>query len=107
VRRAFALILGLLLIALAGCGSKPKPEMEVSVRQNGESLVVQVKTKNFRVPADGHVHIRLDDGPEIMAWSETYTIPKVSPGQHVVHVELSDLEHRNLGVKQSIPVEVK
>jgi len=100
----------LLAVALlvAGCRStKPKPTMDFSLEQQGESLVVRVKVAGMQIPTDGHVHIRVDDGPEAMAYTSTYTIPKITKGKHRVSVELSDMQHEYLGVKQEKEIEIK
>jgi hypothetical protein len=97
-----------LALVLGGCrANRPQPGLEVSVLQQGEGLTIIVKTTNFSVPRDGHIHIRLDDGPEAMAYSQTYTIPRVSPGNHKVTVQLSDTAHRNLGIQVEKTIEIK
>lgn len=105
------LVLSLAVVAVlaAGCGrpERPKPTLDFTLEQQGESLVVQVSVKGLAVPEQGHVHLFLDDGPETMAYSTTYQFPKVAPGLRKVRVELSDLQHRNLGVSVTKEIEVK
>ena len=111
MRRAVGLLLTLVLVAtvLGGCraGGRPKPALDFTLEQQGESLVVQVSIEGLKVPEQGHVHLFLDDGPETMAYSTTYQFPKVAPGLHKVRVELSDLAHRNLGVSLTKEIEMK
>lgn len=109
MRRAFALVLlTLALVGLTACSrQRPAPQMDFTLEQQGESLVVRVQVQNFRVPADGHVHVRLDDGPEAMVYQTTYTFPKVAPGTHTISVQLSDMQHNYLGSPQSKEITVK
>jgi len=106
---ALLLAVSVLLALLAGCSrtERPKPEFDFTVAQKGEGLSVQVETGSFRVPQDGHVHIKLDDGPEAMIYSRTYTIPKVTPGVHKVSIQLSDPQHNYFGESKEKTVEIK
>lgn len=95
-------------LLLGGCGAeRPQPSMDFTVVQTGKGITIQVFTTNFQVPQDGHIHIWINDGPETMAFQNTYTIPELPPGVHRVTVDLSDLKHNNLGLKQSKEVEVR
>ncbi|MFZ5828294.1 MAG: hypothetical protein ACOY94_28645 [Bacillota bacterium] len=105
--RIFVLALLLLTLALTGCGGRPEPTLEVSAEQRGSGLVILMKTTNFRLGQDGHAHVRLNGGPEAMIYSNTYTIPKLDPGVYTIEVELSNVKHENLGIKQTIQHEVK
>jgi hypothetical protein len=111
IRRRWAgglLALVSLLLLLTGCGKeRPKPEIDFTLEQKGEGIAIVVTTTGFTVPKDGHIHIRVDGGPEAMAYSNTYTIPKVSLGKHSVEVGLSDMQHRDLGVTKTKEIEVK
>jgi hypothetical protein len=110
LRRLGAGLLAVLLVALmlAGCQSQQtKPEFSFTAEQKGEGLTILVKTTNFRIGKDGHVHIRLDDGPETMAYGPSYTIPKVAPGKHTVIVGLYDPAHKPLGQDQTKEIEIK
>ncbi len=96
-----------LLLILAGCGGKPQPTLSASAEQKGEGMVVYIQTTNFRIGPDGHVHVRLNGGEEAMVYANTYTIPKLDPGHYVIDVELSNAKHENLGVKQTLELEIK
>lgn len=104
-------LLGVLLagaLLLGGCkAERPAPTVDFTAEQQGQSLVITVQTTNFRIPGDGHWHVRLNDGPEAMAYSKVYTIPNVAPGTYKVYVELSDLKHQDLGVSATREIVVK
>jgi hypothetical protein len=42
-----------------------------------------------------------------MIYGSTYTIPELKPGLYTIEVELQDLQHKYLGVKQTLHYEVK
>jgi len=107
VRRALVGTLLFAILLLAGCGAKPAPTLSVTAEQKGEGMVIHIATTNFQVGPDGHVHVRLNGGDEAMIYANTYTIPKLEPGRYTVDVELSNAKHENLGVKQSLQVEIK
>lgn len=105
---AVFLAASLALLLLAGCrAERPAPAFDFTLEQSGEALVVKVETGTFKVPEDGHVHIRLDDGPETMIYKTTYTVPKVAAGRHKVTVELSDPQHNYFGVRKEKEIEIK
>ncbi|HYG59404.1 MAG TPA: hypothetical protein VD902_15185 [Symbiobacteriaceae bacterium] len=99
----------LVTLLAAGCraASKPVPTLDFTLEQEGEGLVVRVQVTGMQVPEQGHVHVYLDDGPEAMAYTTTYRIPKVAPGAHKVRVELSDMQHRPLGVSLTKEITIK
>ncbi len=105
------LVLVLLLALATGCSKQSAPKtgvaLEVTLAQKGEGIAISVQTTGFQVPKDGHIHISVDGGPQVMAYSNTYTIPKVAPGVHKVEVGLSDMQHNDLGVTQTKEIEVK
>ncbi|HYF96221.1 MAG TPA: hypothetical protein VD969_28770 [Symbiobacteriaceae bacterium] len=109
MRRAMVLgWLAAVLLLLAGCrAARPQPEFDFTVEQKGAGLTVRVETGTFRVPQDGHVHIRLDDGPETMIYSKSYTIPKVALGTHRITIQLSDPRHNYFGVSKEKTVDIK
>lgn len=106
VRRALLVLVVVAGLVFSGCG-RPKPEMEFTVQQVGKGLEIRVEMTGFAVPRDGHVHIRIDDGPEVMVYTPVYTIPEIAPGIYKVSVDLSDKQHRDLAVGKSKTVEIK
>lgn len=106
VRQILVLALLLLTLGATGCGRRPDPTLEVSAEQRGSGLVIQMKTTNFRLGKDGHAHVRLNGGPEAMIYANTYTIPEIEPGIYTIEVELANVKHENLGIKQTIQYEV-
>lgn len=107
MKRFTGLMLALLLaVALVGC-SKPQPTLKVTVEQVGTGLLIRMETTNFVIGKDGHAHIRLNGGPEVMPSTTSYTIPNVKPGKYKVFVELSKPDHGPIGVQQEVEIEVK
>lgn len=102
-----AVILLIATLLVTGCAEKPKPALKVTAEQKGTNLVIHMETTHFEIGKDGHAHIRLDGGPEVMPYTATYTVPNVKPGKHKVWVELSDPSHVPLGVQQAVQIETK
>lgn len=110
MRRVGAGLLAVLLVALvlSGCrAQRTVPAFDFTLEQKGESLVVRVETGTFKIGKDGHIHIRMDDGPEAMAYGATYTIPKVQPGKHTITLGLSDPQHNPIGENKTKEIEIK
>lgn len=107
--RSLRLLLVFLLTAsllLAACG-RPAPSMDFELEQVGRGLRITVQTTGFLVSRDGHVHIRINDGPEVMAYTNVYTIPNLEPGRYEVWVDLSDRRHKDLGLARTKSIELK
>lgn len=94
-------------LPLSGCAKRPEPTLSVTIQQSGKDLVIRMQTTNFKIGTDGHVHLRMDDGPVVMPMTEEYTLPNAPPGKHAIWVELSNISHVSLGVEQTVQVEVK
>lgn len=108
IRRMLVLALVLLTLTLAACGGKKsEPQLQVSAEQKGSGLVLRLQTTDFAIGKDGHAHVRLNGGDEAMIYAYTYTIPELQPGLYTIEVELSNLKHENLGVKQTLQHEQK
>jgi len=107
--RRWAIALVLAALALAGCGGQRSeaPKLSVTASQEDGALVVHVKTENWQVGKDGHVHIYLNDGPEAMIYGYTYRVPDIEPGEYKIHVELANRRHEHIGVSETIYFEVK
>lgn len=108
MKRTVGIVLLAALVLLAACGApKAKPTLAVTAEQVGTDLVIKMETGNFEIGKDGHAHLRLDGGPEVMPNTAAYTVPNIKPGKHKVWVELSDPGHVPLKVQQEIEVETK
>jgi hypothetical protein len=106
--RVWMLVLAMAIgLVAVGCSSSVKPTLAVRLEQSDKNLVIQLDTTGFVIGKDGHVHLKLDDGPIAMPVKPTYTIPNVKPGKHTVWVELSDKNHNPIGVQQSADIEFK
>jgi len=105
---AVMLVAVMALLLLAGYrAERPGRGFGFAPAQSGGARVRTVQTGSFKVPDNGHVHIRIDDGPETMIYKTTYTVPKVAPGRHKVTVELSDPQHNYFGVRKEKEIEIK
>jgi hypothetical protein len=70
----------------------------------GEEYPLQYDLK----PGKGgdHFHVWVDDkrGPAIHDYKGTYTLPKLTPGEHVIYIGVVDKGHVSTGPKKSIVV---
>lgn len=110
MKRWLVVSLVILMAAMlaVGCGkSKAKPTLEVSAKQNGSDVVVDIKTTDFQIGRDGHLHLQMDDGVQVMPFTNEYIIPNVSAGHHKIFVELADMMHNPLNVNQTVEIDVK
>jgi len=105
VRLCLAGVLALSILA-AGC-TKPQPTLQVHAEQVDKDLVIKIQTTNFKVGRNGHIHLRINGGPEVMLLSDTYRLTNAAPGVYSIFVELSDPNHRNLDVDQRVEVLVQ
>ena len=106
-RRVWAMAaLIVLLGVLAGC-ARPPAELHGRVEVDGQTVAVRYDLRNFRLGRDGHVHISLDGGPEVMAGVDGYTFRQVAPGRHTVSVYVTDARHQPTELKQTVPFEVR
>jgi hypothetical protein len=55
-------------------------------------------------PGGHHIHVWVDDkrGPGIHDLKGMYTLPKLSPGEHVITIKMVDKEHSPTGFEKSI-----
>jgi len=58
---------------------------------------------------DDHFHVWINDkkSPAQRTTKGTYTLPKLSPGKHVIYVKLVDKAHTPTGPEQTIHVTAK
>jgi hypothetical protein len=105
--RVLMLVLAAIGLVAVGCSSTVKPTLAVQLVQKDKDLAIQMDTTGFVIGKDGHVHLKLDDGPIAMPTKPTYTIPGVKPGKHTIWVELSDKNHNPIGVQQTAEIDFK
>lgn len=81
---------------VAGCGNAETAARPwtATVRVDGRRAVITVAVPGWHVGADYHPHFSLSDGPEVMAYTETYTFSNLKPGSHTVRVIIADSQHR-------------
>ena len=108
-RRAFLLVAAVGLVALAMAQAQPpslrilSPENGVVVAGPDVELRMEVKGVELTPRRSGngaYVMLRLDDTPPVKAYSDSFTFQGVTPGNHVVRVEL----RRSDGSQLSPPV---
>lgn len=99
-------VLALSTVLVGGCAKTP-PTLQVDAQQVGKDLVITMATTNFKVGQSGHVHMRINGGPEVMLMGNTYTLANAAPGTYSIFVQLSDPNHRPLNVDKTVEVLVK
>jgi hypothetical protein len=118
-RRAAALLVPLLLIALPGCSSEKKssapqaPDRPVTQarvqilspipnQETGPDLTLQVKLIGAKEvpqvvgpvkPDEGHIHVLLDGVLKAMAYGDTQQLNGLPPGTHSVQVDFVAVDH--------------
>jgi hypothetical protein len=107
-----ALLVAMLAVALlvGGCARKQRTvSFDFTLEQTAQGLKVAAQVTGLKIPQEGHMHVRLDDGPEAMPYEATYTIPKaaVSPGKHKVTVQITDVQHNPLGSPLTKEIDVQ
>lgn len=60
-------------------------------------------------PGDDHFHVWTDDakGPGVRTLKGAYTLPALTPGEHVITLKLVDKGHVPTGVERSITISVE
>jgi len=101
-----ATVLALTAVLAGGC-AKAQPTLQVDAAQVGKDLVIKLETTNFKVGRSGHVHMRINGGPEVMLIGNTYTLANPAPGTYTIFVQLSDPNHRNLDVDKTVEVVIQ
>lgn len=108
MKRTYLLLLSLLLlVALSACGKKEPPTLKITVEQQDRNMVITAETGSFKLGVDGHMHVRIDDGPEAMPRGNRYVLNNWKPGTYKVFVELADPDHNPLGVSDTVMFEMK
>lgn len=111
---AIAAVCAALALAVAvGC-SKPKPALDARVEVRNRDVAVQLMITNFEFTPrvgggnrlDGHVHLRLDNDVEMMAYGPEFVYKNVRPGRHVLVVSLADRNHAPIGIEKKLDFEM-
>ncbi|MCD1257550.1 hypothetical protein B5M42_001700 [Paenibacillus athensensis] len=113
------------LTILTGCSSTPtngtqagekKPYLEATVTVNGTTAAIAIKTdliiskehyNQERVPGEGHIHMSVDNGENIIVTEDHTELTDLSQGPHNVKLSLHNNDHTPYDVSQSIDFEVK
>lgn len=104
-----AVLFALALVVATGCG-KPKPTLDAQVEVRGPDVAVKLMITNFEFAPkvgggnrlDGHVHLRLDDQVEMMAFAPEFVYKNVAPGRHQLIVSLADRNHAPIGIEKRL-----
>lgn len=104
-------ILMVSVIGVAGCTqSTGKPDFSILSPSEGQvvegDVVITLSSSNFSIVepketnilGEGHFHFYLDSGQYISVAANTYEFKNLSPGQHIVRVEMKNNDHSDAGV---------
>jgi hypothetical protein len=118
-RRAAAVLVPLLLVALTACSSdkkssapkapdRPPTDARVQIlsptpnQETGPDVTVQVKLFNAKEvpqvagelkPDEGHIHVSVDGVLKAMAYGDSQQITGLTPGDHSVQVDFVAVDH--------------
>lgn len=99
------LLVCLSLIALVACGGGQSDATAPTIRivapadgaefAAGEDIRVEVEVQNATLGQDAHWHLSVDGGAAMMVTgtANTETLKDLSPGEHILTVSLSDINH--------------
>lgn len=102
----------LIFLALATPGCRPEPAakgaLKARVEVQGNQATVHAEVTGFNLGLDTHLHLSLNDGPEVMQYSPSYTFRNLPSGSYRVRVGLADNRtHRPIpGVEQVLTFEI-
>lgn len=95
-RRVF--LVGLVAIAALAMSQGQQPSLRILSPENGAAVagpnielkmeVEGVELTPRQSPNSAYVQLRLDDMPPVKAYSDNFTFQGVTPGNHVIRVEL-------------------
>lgn len=93
-----ALLVGLAAIAALAMAQAQQPSLRILSPENGAAVagpnielrmeVEGVELTPRQSPNSAYVQLRLDDKPPVKAYSDSFTFQGVTPGNHMVRVEL-------------------
>lgn len=78
----------------------------VKVEIQGVQIVDPAQANEIPRPGEGHLHYRVDDGPEIATTAAKLSFHDLKKGHHVIHVALAGNDHKPLGPQQSLTVDI-
>jgi hypothetical protein len=114
--RPLLLALGLALLPAAGLAEDPTlsvslRDQEANAHKRGASVVATVTGLELVDPGQpqagqGHLHYRLDGGPVIATTAKKLGFHELTPGSHSIEVALAGNDHKPLGPKQTVRVEI-
>jgi hypothetical protein len=114
--RTLALALSIALLPAAAFAADPTlsvslKDREENARKQGASLVATVTGLQLVDPGQpqagqGHLHYRLDGGPVIATTATKLGFHALSPGSHRIEVALVGNDHKPLGPRQTVSVEI-
>jgi hypothetical protein len=86
-------------------------DREQNARKQGASVVATVTGLELVEPGqpkagEGHLHYRVDGGPVIATTATKLGFHALTPGSHRIEVALVGNDHKPLGPKQTVSVEI-
>lgn len=98
-----------LLLVLTGCGgTKETKEWTATVQVEDSVAVVTVDVPGKEIGRDYHPHLKLNDGPEIMMYTSSYSFKDLKPGSYTLLVQIQTPNHRVMdGMERTLTFEVK
>jgi hypothetical protein len=117
IRRPVLVLLPLLALALAASVHAADAQGTASIQilkptDHAQLSAGEPYALDYQVtlgPGDDHFHVWVDAerSPGIHDLKGTYTLPKMTPGTHVITLKLVDKNHVPTGPQKSIQVDVK
>jgi hypothetical protein len=85
-----------------------KKQMAATVQATVTGLdIVDPATANETAKAgQGHLHYQVDDGPVIATTATKLSFHMLKPGKHTFKVSLAGNDHKDLGVEQTLTVDI-
>ena len=81
-------------------------EATVQVSTQGLKIVDPAKTGGRNKPGQGHFHYQVDNGPVIATTAPKLSFHELSPGSHTITVVAAANDHKPLGAKQTLTVNI-
>ncbi len=112
IRRSLPAAVLLLLVATLALAEAPASIKILSPKDHAQLDAGEAYPLEYEVvpgPGGDHFHVWVDGerGPGVHTLKGTYTLPKLSPGEHVITIKVVDKGHVPTGPEQSIHVTAK